>query len=89
MSQRYGTHHRQLRAQLVAQYEADGRGWPCSLCSEPMVDDPTTLHLAHTGDGAGWLGLAHGRCNTGDAARLGHDRRLGKLDPRPRPRTKW
>lgn len=86
---RYGTHHRRLRTQLVAAYEADGRGWPCALgCNQPLTDDPTLLDLAHT-DSGGHAGLAHRRCNTGDAARLGHDRRNGRHDPQPRPRTRW
>lgn len=88
-SRHYGTTHRQLRAHLVARYEHDGRGWPCALCHQTMTDPPTQLHLAHDDVGSGWLGLSHARCNSGDAARLGHDRRAGRLDPDPEPRTRW
>jgi hypothetical protein len=59
-----------------------------------MTDPPSELHLAHMhnrldprrNDMAS--GLAHRRCNIGDAGRLALERLRGR-DPKPRPRTKW
>ena len=86
--QRYGATHRAHRQRLVRRYEYEGRGWPCALCTQPMHDHPRQLHLAHNDDGS-YAGLAHAACNNADAARLGHDRRYGRVDPQPRPRTQW
>lgn len=85
---RYGTAHRRHRARLVRRYEHDGRGWPCSLCGGVMVDDPRRLHLAHD-DRGGRLGLSHAACNTRAALILGNDRRAGRDNPAPTPRTRW
>lgn len=86
---RYRTPHRQLRNQLIARYENDGRGWPCALgCGQPMHDPPTMLHLAHNDDGT-YAGLAHAACNTAAAARIGNITRIQRHDPKPRPRTQW
>lgn len=86
---RYGREHRALRRGLVTEYEAQGRGWACSLCGEAMYDMPRLLDLAHAPGSLSHAGLAHRRCNRGDAAKLGNVSRTGKIDPAPTPRTRW
>lgn len=91
----YTAEHRATRAKLIQRYEAEGRGWPCHICGKPMTDPPRKLHLAHTHDrgqpharATGGRGLAHARCNIGEAGRLGLARLRG-ADPRPRARRQW
>jgi hypothetical protein len=63
---RYGTEHRNLRADLIA---ALVPGTPCpqdfpdgTICGRPMYVSQR-LHLGHTRDGQGYLGLVHAYCN--------------------------
>jgi hypothetical protein len=60
-SRRYAGAHKALRKRLLAALEREP-GQPCPRCGYPMWPGQV-LHLDHTDDGAGWLGLSHGRCN--------------------------
>ncbi|MEQ7124716.1 hypothetical protein ABN034_09335 [Actinopolymorpha sp. B11F2] len=83
---RYGAAHKAVRRRLVDMYRP---GQPCALCGEQMTDPARLLDLAHSASGT-WLGLAHRKCNRGDAARIGNRTRVGKaVDPAPAPRTRW
>jgi hypothetical protein len=58
---KYGGAHKQLRKRLLAALQRDP-GQPCPRCGYPMWPGQR-LHLDHSDDGVGWLGLSHARCN--------------------------
>jgi hypothetical protein len=60
-TRKYAGTHKALRKRLLAALQR-APGQPCPRCGYPMWPDQV-LHLDHTDDAAGWLGLAHGRCN--------------------------
>lgn len=86
--QHYGAAHQRARARAIA---AHRRGDPCAICTEPMLDPPGKLDLAHNEAGTGYLGLAHARCNRGAAGALTdyHGRRKPGPDPDPKPWDGW
>jgi hypothetical protein len=86
-SRRYGTAHRQARAQYVAAYLPGVTR--CCLCGEPMTDWPSALDLAHDESGMLYLGLAHRRCNRGYGQAETNRQRAAMVDPLPRPGTRW
>ena len=86
-SRRYGTAHRQARAQYLAGYLPGTT--PCALCREPMSDWPSTLDLAHDESGVLYLGLAHRRCNRGYNQAETNRTRATMRDPLPRSNTRW
>jgi hypothetical protein len=56
----YGLAHQKARRAAIAAYNP---GDPCARCGMPMTDDPSLLHLDHTDDRSGYLGLSHMMCN--------------------------
>lgn len=60
-TRRYAGAHKTLRKRLLAALRRQP-GQPCPRCGYPMWPGQV-LHLDHTDDGTGWLGLSHGRCN--------------------------
>jgi hypothetical protein len=49
-----------MRARLLRQFRP---GQPCARCGAPMLD-ASDVHLDHTDDRRGYLGLSHAACNT-------------------------
>jgi hypothetical protein len=75
-SRGYGREHRQLRVFMLAGYRP---GITCCVrCGKPISDPPRLVHLDHTDDRAGYLGLSHARCNIGASNR-----------PNPPRRPRW
>ncbi len=68
----YGTAHQRLRAHLVATSKPTD---PCWRCGQPLGPDPTKLHLGHTDDRTGYMGLEHIECS------CGHRRPDGRTHP--------
>jgi hypothetical protein len=69
----YGSGHQKLRAALLAVLSP---GTPCpqrfgdgTTCGEPMWPGQD-LHLGHTDDRAGYIGLVHAACNLRRAAEV-------------------
>ena len=68
-----GTSYAEKRARYGYAHQLAREAWkkllplPCTVCSKP-VTVTMRWHLDHTDDGAGYLGPAHERCNTGKAA---------------------
>lgn len=75
----YGWHHQQTRKQLLPY----AYGKPCVRCGKPMMQGQQ-LELDHTDDRAGYLGMAHMRCNRAAGARKVNAARRNKKDPRSR-----
>jgi hypothetical protein len=67
----YGNDHQKARRAALA---AMTDGQPCSRCRRPMYRSQP-LHLDHTEDRRGYLGLAHARCNMIAGASKGGRRR--------------
>ena len=79
---RYGAAHQAERARW-APLVAAGLAVCCeTVCVNPggrgippdLPGQPTRWHLAHTDDGQGYKGPAHGICNTSEAGRRGNPR---------------
>jgi hypothetical protein len=63
----YGYQHQRRRQQAISRMTP---GQPCTRCGAPI--QPTdNLHLDHTDDRRGYLGLAHARCNVTAGAKRG------------------
>ncbi|MFI0482222.1 hypothetical protein [Actinomadura sp. 9N215] len=76
----YGWRHQQARRAALARLSADP-GQPCSRCGAPMFPGQL-LDLDHSEDRAGYLGLAHRRCNRSAGAVKGNARRgRGRAKP--------
>src|SRR6266702_1480996 len=71
-SHQYGYDHVLLRRELLAELQD---GDPCARCGESMFRTQT-LHLDHTDDRTGYLGLSHAECNIRAASRLGIARQM-------------
>lgn len=65
---RYGASHRAMRRHLIANL-IDGET-RCVRCRRPLTK-AMKLHLDHTDDRRGYLGLAHAFCNESAAGRKG------------------
>ncbi len=68
----YGAAHRRARARALAAWQD---GDPCARCAGPMSHG-TPVHLDHTDDRTGYLGLSHAACNARHTNRdrgTGHD----------------
>jgi hypothetical protein len=76
----YGQAHRTARRKAIATYKPTD---PCVRCGVPLGDDSTSLHLDHNDDRTGYLGLAHGTCNSSAGAASGHAQRRGVYVPTP------
>jgi hypothetical protein len=59
---RYGKEHVALKRQLMYDLRRNP-GQPCARCAQPMWPDNQEIHLDHSDDGIGYLGLAHQVCN--------------------------
>jgi hypothetical protein len=97
----YGYEHQKMRKQFISAFRP---GDPCVRCGDPMLD-PKELHLDHTDDRSGYLGLSHASCNTragamkrnyGASRPSGQRRRLVDrvcdgcgLSFHPKSRTQW
>ena len=57
----YGTHHQQLRRQLLDQFQP---GQPCARCGKPIWS-AGDADLGHTDGQQGYRGLEHSSCNRG------------------------
>lgn len=84
----YGAQHQAARRAALAQLKANP-GQPCSRCSQPMYPGQA-LHLDHTDDRAGYLGLSHAACNLSAGGRKGGRTRKGRRRWKQQPpRTRW
>jgi len=63
----YGHLHRAARLHALSIYQPDD---PCARCGEALGTDTSRIHLDHTDDREGYLGLSHRRCNLAAAAAL-------------------
>ena len=74
----YGAAHQATRAELLPL----AYGTRCPHCDEFMFPHHD-LHLDHTEDRTGYVGIVHAYCNTSDAARRGNTLRisLGDIPP--------
>lgn len=87
-SRGYGSQHQKIRAAYIARWRP---GDPCTRCGEPMWGPTSKIHLGHTDDRSGYVGLEHSSCNTADGARRGNADRprvLFATNPRINPRCK-
>ena len=65
----YNYAHQQLRKRLLALWRP---GDPCARCGQPMYGPPSMIHLGHTADRTGYIGLEHRFCNCSDGAKRGN-----------------
>lgn len=63
----YGAEHQRTRAELLPQ----AYGQPCPHCGERMWPDQA-LHLDHTDDRSGYIGMCHSTCNLSRAGKAAH-----------------
>lgn len=70
----YDRAHEHERARLLPL----AYGQPCPHCGERMWPHDE-LHLDHTEDRIGYVGIVHARCNTSDAARRGNATRASHM----------
>lgn len=70
----YGRAHEVTRASLLP----DAYGTRCPHCDEYMWPHDE-LHLDHTEDRTGYIGIVHAHCNTSDAARRGNAARNSSM----------
>jgi hypothetical protein len=69
---RYGTEHRQLRADTVA----SAYGTPCARCRKVMVGgEAIQLDHADNGDPSAYVGYSHASCNASAGAARGNSMR--------------
>lgn len=81
----YGYQHQQARTAYLANWQP---GDPCARCGQPMWGPATEIHLGHTDDRTGYIGLEHAACNTADGAKRGNEdrpRSLYGINPRVNP----
>ena len=64
----YGTEHQKARRVAAAQHRDTD---PCVRCGEPLGPMGPDLHYDHNDDRSGYLGFAHGVCNSREGARRG------------------
>lgn len=84
----YGAEHQALRRAAIRQLKANP-GQPCPRCTQPMYADQA-LHLDHTDDRTGYLGLSHAVCNLSAGGRKGGRTRKGRRRWRQPPlRSRW
>ena len=60
-SKGYGAPHKRARDKAMRRYRPGITR--CSRCGLPICDPPSEVHLDHTDDRSGYLGLSHGACN--------------------------
>lgn len=68
----YGPKH---QAERLARLREFTPGDPCARCGDPMTGPLSTIHLDHTDDRTGYLGLSHAACNLGAAGRVYAERK--------------
>ena len=78
----YGTPHRQFRAIMKPSYVPGVTR--CVRCGRPISDPWPLVHLDHTDDRTGYLGLSHQACNAAAGARKTNAQR--RLQRRGQPR---